>query len=259
MKKSLVVDVRSFIQKNYKPYYGDDGFLAGPTRRTKNLFKKVQNLMNKEFKKGGILDIDTEMVSTITSHKPGYIDKKKEVIVGMQTDKPLKRGIKPFGGVKLIQSACEAYGYKLSPKVIDVFNNYVRSHNDGVFNVYKNWRGFHTPEGKLLRKFGIITGLPDNYGRGRIIGDYRRIPLYGIDYLVAEKLQEQENVCKYMDEKNIRLREEIGDQIAALKDIKIMADSYGFDLSKPAQDTREAIQWLYFAYLAAVKEQDGAA
>jgi len=259
MKKSLVVDVRSFIQKNYKPYYGDDGFLAGPTRRTKNLFKKVQDLMNKEFKKGGVLDIDTGTVSTIISHKPGYIDKKKEIIVGMQTDKPLKRGIKPFGGVKLIQSACEAYGYKLSPKVIDVFNNYVRSHNDGVFNVYKNWRDFHTPEGKLLRKFGIITGLPDNYGRGRIIGDYRRIPLYGIDYLVAEKLQEQENVCKYMDEKNIRLREEIGDQIVALKDIKIMADSYGFDLSKPAQDTREAIQWLYFAYLAAVKEQDGAA
>lgn len=254
-----LIDVRSFIQKKYKPYYGDDSFLTPPTSRTKNLFKKVQALLDKEYKKGGVLDVDTETVATITSHKAGYIDKKLEIIVGLQTDKPLKRGIKPYGGVKLIESACEAYGYKLSPRVLDIFNNYVRSHNDGVFSVYKNWKNFHTPDGKLLRKSGVITGLPDNYGRGRIIGDYRRVPLYGIDFLITEKLEELEEICGYMDEKNIRLREEVEDQIQALKDIKTMAASYGFDLSKPASDTKEAIQWLYFAYLAAVKEQDGAA
>lgn len=252
-------NVRDFIQKNYTPYDGDEKFLASPTKRIKKLFTKVQILLNKEFKKGGVLDIDISTVSTITSHKPGYIDKKLEVIFGLQTDKPLKRAIKPYGGIKLIESACEAYGYKVDPKVKEIFEKYVRSHNDGVFNVYKNWKNFYTPEHKMLRKFGVITGLPDNYGRGRIIGDYRRIPLYGVDRLVAEKLKELEKVCKYMDEKNIRLREEVGDQISALNDIKKMAAGYGFDLSRPAKDTKEAIQWLYFAYLAAVKEQDGAA
>lgn len=259
MNNTVTLDVRSFIQKNYKAYGGDDSFLAGPTSRTKKLLKKVQKLTTKEFKKGGVLDVDTETVSTITSHKAGYIDKGKEVIVGLQTDKPLRRAIKLYGGVRLVETACEAYGYKLSPKVKEVFDKYVRSHNDGVFGVYKNWGEFYTPDGVMLRKVGIITGLPDNYGRGRIIGDYRRIALYGIDYLVQEKLQEEEAICKYMDEKNIRLREEIGDQIQALKDIKTMASGYGFDLGKPAHDVKEAIQWLYFGYLAAVKEQDGAA
>lgn len=253
------INVRDFISKNYKPYSGSADFLAKPTKRTLKVFEKVKKLLNKEFKKGGVLDIDTSTVATITSHKPGYIDKSRELIVGLQTDKPLRRGIKPYGGVKLIESACEAYGYKLDSKVKEVFEKYVRSHNDGVFNVYKNWKNFYTPDGKMLRKFGVITGLPDNYGRGRIIGDYRRIPLYGIDYLIKEKLSEEEKICGYMDEKNIRLREEVSDQIAALKDIKTMAASYGFDLSKPASDVREAIQWLYFGYLAAVKEQDGAA
>ncbi|MBU1992335.1 MAG: formate C-acetyltransferase [Patescibacteria group bacterium] len=253
------IDVRDFIQKNYKPYKGGSSFLEGPTKRTKKLFKKVQKLLKKEFKKGGVLDIDVDTPSTITSHKPGYINKKLEVILGLQTDAPLKRAIKPYGGIRLVDKSCEAYGYELNPFIKHVFGNYVRTHSDAVFNVYKTWKNFYTPENKMLRKTGVITGLPDNYGRGRIIGDYRRIALYGVDRLIDEKMKEEEKVCGYMDEKAIRTREEINDQLNALHDIKEMAATYGFDIGKPAQNTKEAVQWLYFGYLAAVKEQDGAA
>lgn len=251
--------MRDFIQKNYTPFKGDDSFLQGPTKRTKKLLKKVQKLLKKEFKKGGVLDVDVNIPSSITSHKPGYVDKKLEIICGLQTDKPLKRAIKPYGGVRLVDASCEAYGYKLNPMIKEMFFNYVRTHNDAVFNIYKNWRNFYTPDNVMLRKTGIITGLPDNYGRGRIIGDYRRIPLYGIDRLVSEKLKEQEACCGYMDEKSVRVREEISDQLTALHDIKKMAESYGFDVGRPAENTKEAAQWLYFGYLAAAKEQDGAA
>jgi len=253
------IDVRDFIQKNYKPYKGDNGFLQGPTPRTKKLLKKVETLIKKEIKKGGVIDIDVDTPSSITSHKPGYIDKKREIIVGLQTDKPLRRAIKPYGGIKLTETSCEAYGYKLNPEVKKIFSQYAPTHNDRVFNVYKTWKNFYTPEREMLRKSGVITGLPDNYGRGRIIGDYRRVPLYGVDRLIEAKLVEQEKICGYMNEKNIRLREEINDQIQSLKDLKAMAQSYGCDISRPAENTKEAIQWLYFAYLGAVKEQDGAA
>lgn len=253
------INVRDFIQQNYTPYTGGSTFLQAPTRRTQKLFKKVQKLLKKEFKRGGVFRIDADIPSSITSHGPGYVDKKREIIFGLQTDEPLKRAIKPYGGVKLVEKACEAYGYKLNKRVKEAFDKYVRTHNDAVFNVYKNWRDFYTPDHKMLRQTGIITGLPDNYGRGRIIGDYRRIPLYGIDRLIEEKLKEQEEMCVFMDEKSVRLREEVADQIRALSDIKVMAQSYGFDVSRPAENTKEAVQWLYFAYLAAVKEQDGAA
>jgi len=253
------IDVRDFIQQNYKSYDGDTDFLQAPTARTKKLLKKVQKLLKREFKKGGVKDIDVDTPSSITSHGPGYIEKKLEVIYGLQTDEPLKRAIKPYGGVRLVESSCEAYGHKLNPLVKEMFEKYVRTHNDAVFNVYKHWRNFYTPENVMLRKTGVITGLPDNYGRGRIIGDYRRIALYGVDRLIDEKIKEQEKICVFMDEKNIRLREEIADQLTALKDMRKMAEGYGFDIGRPAEDTKEAVQWLYFAYLAAVKEQDGAA
>jgi formate C-acetyltransferase len=253
------LDVRNFIQQNYKPYDGGDAFLKAQTPRTKKLLKKVQRLLKKEFKKGGVKDIDVDTPSTITSHEPGYIEKKLEIIHGLQTDEPLKRAIKLYGGVRLVEKSCEAYGHTLNPLVKEMFGKYVRTHNDAVFNVYKYWRNFYTPDNMMLRKTGVITGLPDNYGRGRIIGDYRRIALYGVDRLIDEKIKEQEKICVFMDEKNIRLREEIADQIMALKDMRKMAESYGFDIGRPAEDTKEAVQWLYFGYLAAVKEQDGAA
>ncbi len=253
-------DVRNFIQLNYKPYKGDHKFLQKLSRKTKKVWKKVERLQKAEFKRGGVYGIDTKTPSSLTSHKPGYIDKSAESIVGLQTDKPLVRAIKPKGGVRLVERACESYGYKLDPKVKELYSDYVRTHNDAVFDIYMKWKDFFTLEKKnLFRKKGIITGLPDNYGRGRIIGDYRRIALYGIDRLISEKLEEINECCTYMDEAAMKLREEANAQIKALQELKEMAASYGFDIGRPAEDTKEAIQWTYFGYLGAVKEQDGAA
>ena len=254
------IDPRDFIQKNYKPYKGDDSFLEGPTPKTKKVWAKTEKLLKQEFKKGGVLGIDTKTPSTITSHTPGYIDKKNESIVGVQTDKPLVRAIKPKGGVRLVERACASYGYKLDPKVSALYRHHVKTHNDAVFDVYKHWDDFYTLEKhQLFRKKGVITGLPDNYGRGRIIGDYRRIALYGVDRLLYEKEREMNRDCKFMNAEMIRLRSEGHYQIQALQELKEMAASYGFDIGRPAEDTKEAIQWLYFGYLGAVKEQDGAA
>lgn len=253
------IDVRDFIYRNYSVYEGDDSFLAKPTTKTKKVWDKIVQLTKKEVEKGGILDIDVKTASSITSHKNGYIDKENESIVGLQTEKPLKRAIKPGGGVRLVEKTLADLGYKISPEIHKVFTEFVKTHNDGVFDMYLNWENFRTPDGELLRSHGIITGLPDNYSRGRIIGDYRRIALYGVDRLIKEKKNDEKKLFKYMNEENIRSRTFLHKQIKALKDIKVMADSYGFDLSKPAVDTKEAIQWLYFGYLAAVKEQDGAA
>lgn len=246
------IDVRDFIQKNYTPYDGDDSFLASPTQKTTGLWHKVKELMERERKNGGILDIDTHTISTITSHKPGYIDKENEVIVGLQTDEPLKRAIMPFGGIRMVRSSLKAYNRPMDPEVEKVFK-YRKTHNDGVFDAY-------TEEMKKARHTGIITGLPDAYGRGRIIGDYRRVPLYGVDFLIEKKKETLNNyVFDIMNSPVIRQREELSEQIRALGELKEMAASYGFDISRPAQDTKEAVQWLYFAYLAAVKEQNGAA
>ncbi|MFY9279631.1 MAG: formate C-acetyltransferase [Caldicoprobacterales bacterium] len=246
-------DVREFIQENYKPYEGDDSFLAGPTERTKKLWEKTSQLLQEENKRNGTLDIDTETVSTITSHGPGYIDRDLEIIVGLQTDEPLKRAIMPFGGIRMVKNACEAYGYKLDPKVEKVFTEYRKTHNQGVFDAY-------TPEIRKARSAGIITGLPDAYGRGRIIGDYRRVPLYGVDRLIQEKKRQMGLLeTAWMEDEIIRQREEITEQIRALEALKIMAQSYGYDISKPARNAFEAVQWLYFAFLGAVKEQNGAA
>jgi len=254
------VDVRSFIQLNYKPYKGDHKFLEGLSSKTKKIWKKVERLQKTEFKRGGVYGIDTKTPSTITSHKPGYIDKSAESIVGLQTDRPLIRAIKPKGGIRLVERACEAYGYKLDPKVKELYSKHIKTHNDAVFSLYMGWRDFFTLEKKnLFRKKGIITGLPDNYSRGRIIGDYRRIALYGTDRLILEKLEEINEQCTFMNRKNILLREEANSQIEALQQLKEMAASYGFDIGRPAEDTKEAIQWTYFGYLGAVKEQDGAA
>jgi len=205
-----------------------------------------------ERRKGGVLDIDTTTVSTITSHGPGYICKEDELIVGLQTDAPLRRAIKPFGGIRMVEAACEAYGYKVDPRVVEIFTKYRRTHNEGVFSVY-------TPEMRAARKAGVITGLPDAYGRGRIIGEYARVPLYGVDRLIAAKEADLAQLPPEMSDENMRLREEVSDQIKALRELKEMAASYGFDLSMPASNAKEAVQWLYFAYLAAAKEQDGAA
>lgn len=246
------IDVRDFIQKNYTPYDGDDSFLASTTQKTTGLWNKVKELMERERKNGGILDIDTHTISTITSHKPGYIDKENEVIVGLQTDEPLKRAIMPFGGIRMVRSSLKAYNRPMDPEVEKVFK-YRKTHNDGVFDAY-------TEEMKKARHTGIITGLPDAYGRGRIIGDYRRVPLYGVDFLIEKKKETLNNyVFDIMNSPVIRQREELSEQIRALGELKEMAASYGFDISRPAQDTKEAVQWLYFAYLAAVKEQNGAA
>ncbi|MBD3362208.1 formate C-acetyltransferase [Candidatus Dojkabacteria bacterium] len=245
------IDVRNFIQQNYKPYNGDETFLSEATERTKEIWEKLRELMKKEVEKG-ILDLDVETPSSITSHEPGYIDEDNEIIVGLQTDEPLKRAIKPNGGIRLVEKAAEAYGYSIPKEVSEIFYKYRRTHNDGVFSAY-------TSEHRMLRSKHIITGLPDNYGRGRIIGDYRRISLYGTERLIEDKKDQLEALTDEMNQETIRLREEIFDQIKALKEMTQMAESYGFDITKPAADSKEAIQWLYFAYLAAVKEQDGAA
>ncbi|SHJ97322.1 formate C-acetyltransferase [Tepidibacter formicigenes] len=252
-KWSKEIDVRNFIQLNYTPYEGDDSFLAGATENTKKLWDKVSTLMKEEVKKGGTLDVDTKTVSSITSHKAGYIDKDLETIVGLQTDAPLKRAVMPFGGIRMVENSCKAYGYELDSSIKEAFTKYRKTHNDGVFDAY-------TPEMRAARRAGIITGLPDAYGRGRIIGDYRRIALYGIDRLIQDK-EEQKNSLNVltMDEDTIRLREEISEQIKSLTELKEMALEYGFDISKPAANAKEAVQWTYFGYLAAVKEQNGAA
>ena len=247
------IDVRDFIQLNYKPYEGDDSFLEEPTEATKHLWSELSDLLKKENESGGTLDIDTETVSTIISHKPGYIDKDHEKIVGLQTDAPLKRAIMPNGGIRMVKQACEAYGHQLDPKIEQIYTEYRKTHNQGVFDAY-------TPEIRRARRAGIITGLPDAYGRGRIIGDYRRVPLYGVDRLIQDKeRQKAEMEVAWMVDDVIRAREETTEQIRALEALKTMALSYGYDISLPATDAHEAVQWLYFAYLGAVKEQNGAA
>ena len=250
------VNTRDFIQNNYTPYNGDESFLAGPTEATEKLWSKLKELQKEERAKGGVLDMDTHIVSGITSHEPGYIDpelKDLEKVVGLQTDKPLKRAFMPFGGIRMAEEACETYGYKPDPELHKIFTEYHKTHNQGVFDAY-------TPEMRAARKNKIITGLPDTYGRGRIVGDYRRIALYGIDYLIAKKSDDLAHCGNgKMRDDVIRLREEISMQIKALKEMKEMAKSYGFDISVPAKDAKEACQWLYFGYLAAVKTQNGAA
>ena len=251
------IDVRDFIQNNYTPYDGDEKFLEGPTEATDRLWGKLQELQKEERAKGGVLDMETEVVTSLTAYGPGYIDeetKDLEKVVGLQTDKPLKRAFMPYGGIKMAEQACETYGYKVSDKIKDVFHNYeFKTHNQGVFDIY-------TPEMKVARHNKILTGLPDTYGRGRIVGDYRRVALYGIDALIEGK-QKDFAACdrQGMRRYDFQLREEIADQIRALKGMKVMAESYGYDISKPAKDAREAFQWLYFGYLAAIKTQNGAA
>lgn len=246
------IDVRDFIQQNYTPYSGDESFLCGTTDRTNYLNKKYEELRKKESEKGGVLDIDTENVSSLLSYKPGYIDREREIIYGLQTECPLKRSVNPFGGLRLAQKACEAYGYKISDKILEEFR-YKTTHNDGVYRVY-------TPQMRAARKCGVITGLPDAYGRGRLIGDYRRVALYGVDYLIEQKTKDKLMLGqREMDDENIRLSEELWKQIDFLTQLKEMALAYGDDISKPAQNSREAVQWLYYAYLGAIKEQNGAA
>jgi formate C-acetyltransferase len=253
------ISVRDFVLRNYTMYKGDASFLAEPTKKTKKVWGKTKKLINKEFENGGLLGVDTKTAATITSHEPGYIDKRNESIVGVQAAKPLVRTLKANGGIKLVERSLAELGHKIDPKIHEIYTKYVTTHNDAVFDMYFNWDDFVTPAGKLFRKEGIITGLPDNYARGRIIGDYRRIALYGIDRLVAERKAAENVKYNYMNEENLRGREYLHKQTRALEDIKKMAESYGFDVSRPARDVREAIQWLYFGYLAAVKEQDGAA
>ena len=248
------INVRDFIQKNYTPYEGDSSFLTGTTKKTKKLWDEVLELYKKEHdSNGGVLDIDTKTISTITSHEAGYIDKDLEDIVGLQTDAPLKRAIMPFGGIRIVEKSCEAYGRKVDDEVEEIFHKYRKTHNDGVFDVY-------TPDIRAARSSHLLTGLPDGYGRGRIIGDYRRVALYGVDVLIDEKKEELEvlNVDE-MTEEVIREREEISEQIKALNALKVMAAKYGFDISKPAANAKEAVQWLYFGYLGAIKDQNGAA
>ncbi|MBO5398384.1 MAG: formate C-acetyltransferase [Clostridia bacterium] len=247
------INVRDFIQKNYTPYLGDSSFLAGATEKTTALWNEVLELYKKERENGGVLDISDDIASTITSHDAGYINKDLEDIVGLQTDAPLKRAIMPNGGIRIVEKSCEAYNRKVSDKIEDIFHNYRKTHNDGVFDAY-------TPEIRAARSSHLITGLPDGYGRGRIIGDYRRVALYGVDALIEDKKEQFANArSNWMSEEIIREREEIAEQIKALNALKEMAAKYGFDISKPATNAKEAIQWLYFGYLAAVKDQNGAA
>ncbi len=246
------INTRDFVFQNIKPYDGDGAFLVGPTEKTKKVWEKAKEFLKEERQRGGVFAVDAQKVSTIISHKAGYISENDEVIVGFQTDEPLKRGIKPFGGLRTVQKACDEQGVKLNEKIIDIFTNYRKSHNDGVFSAY-------TEKMKTLRRSGILTGLPDNYARGRIISDFRRVALYGVDKLIEEKNKDREKIDTIMSESEIRLREEIFDQITALEDLKKMAEFYGFDISKPAENAKEAIQWVYFGFLASVKEQDGAA
>ena len=248
------INVRDFIQKNYTPYEGDSSFLAVCTEKTKKLWDKVLDLYKQEHNsEGGVLDIDTKTVSTISAHDAGYIDKDLETIVGLQTDKPLKRAIMPFGGIRIVEKSCEAYGRKVDPEVEEIFHKYRKTHNDGVFSAY-------TPDIRAARSSHLITGLPDGYGRGRIIGDYRRIALYGVDILIEEKKKDLANLnMNELTEEIIRQREETSEQVSALNSLKEMALKYGFDISKPATNSKEAVQWLYFGYLAAIKDQNGAA
>ena len=246
------VNVRDFIQKNYTPYDGDDSFLAGPTEATTKLWADVMDLFAQETANGGVLDMDTKRVSTITSHEAGYIDKPLEQIVGLQTDKPLKRALMVDGGVRMAMAACKAYGYEVDPEIVDFYTYRRKTHNAGVFDVY-------TEDMRKCRHSHIITGLPDAYGRGRIIGDYRRVALYGVDALITDKTNQKNGTSSIMDEKTIRHREELSEQIRALKELKQLGEIYGFDLSRPAENFKEAVQWLYMGYLAAVKEQNGAA
>ncbi|MBO5469585.1 MAG: formate C-acetyltransferase [Lachnospiraceae bacterium] len=246
------VDVRDFIQKNYTPYEGDDSFLCGPTQNTKDLWAEVMDLTKKEREAGGVLDMDTKVVSTLTSHGAGYLDKDKETIVGFQTDKPFKRGMNVYGGLRMAMKACEDNGYKVDPEVVDFFSKHRKTHNEGVFDVYDQ-------EIRRCRTNHIVTGLPDAYGRGRIIGDYRRVALYGTDFLIEDKKAQKESFGKVYTDDVIRGKEEVSEQIKALKELTEMASFYGFDISKPATNVQEAIQWTYFGYLGAVKEQNGAA
>lgn len=246
------IDVRDFIQKNYTPYEGDESFLADPTEATTKLWADVMNLFAQETANGGVIDMDTKVVSTITSHKAGYIDKSLEKIVGLQTDKPLKRALMVDGGIRMAVAACKAYGYEVDPEIVDFYTNRRKTHNAGVFDVY-------TDEMRACRHSHIITGLPDAYGRGRIIGDYRRVALYGVDALIEEKKAEKAGTHKTMDEKTIRHREELSEQIRALGELRKLGDIYGLELGRPARNFQEAVQWLYMGYLASVKEQNGAA
>ncbi|NCD05633.1 MAG: formate C-acetyltransferase [Spirochaetia bacterium] len=246
------VNVRDFIQNNYTPYEGDDSFLALPTSDTLDLWNQVMKLDSLEKAKGGVLDMDTNIISSITSHKAAYLNKEYEKIVGFQTDKPFKRSLQPNGGIRMAEKALEDNNYKIDPTIKEFYTTHRKTHNAGVFDAY-------TPEMRKCRSSHIITGLPDSYGRGRIIGDYRRVALYGVDFLINDKKNQKESTSTVMDSDNIRNREELSEQIRALEELKILASIYGFDISKPANDTKEAIQWLYFGYLAAVKEQNGAA
>ena len=246
------INVRDFIQKNYTPYDGDESFLAGPTQNTKDLWDMVLDLSKKEREAGGVLDMDTKVISTINSHAAGYLDKSKETIVGFQTDKPFKRSLQPYGGIRMAEKACSDNGYTVDPEVSEFFSVHRKTHNAGVFDAYN-------AEMRACRSSHVITGLPDAYGRGRIIGDYRRIALYGIDRLIEDKLAQKDSTGRVMTDEVIRLREEISEQIVALKLMKEMANAYGIDISKPAANVKEAIQFTYFGYLAAVKEQNGAA
>lgn len=246
------IDVRDFIQKNYTPYDGDDAFLAGPTKATQTLWDQVMELTKQEQEKGGVLDMDTKIISTITSHGPGYLNKDLETIVGFQTDKPFKRSLQPYGGIRMAMKACEDNGYHVDPEVVEFFTKHRKTHNDGVFDAY-------TPEMRACRSSHIITGLPDAYGRGRIIGDYRRVALYGVDRLIEDKENEKNTTRTTMYSDVTREREELSEQIRALKELKELGKIYGFDISRPAANVQEAIQWLYLGYLAAIKEQNGAA
>lgn len=246
------IDVRDFVVRNYTPYLGNESFLVSPTSKTRRLWNLCEALQTKERNASGVLDIDTEHVAQITAFGPGYISREDEVIVGLQTDAPLKRMINPWGGWRMVEQACSAYGYEINPAIRDVFTRFVRTHNDGVFSVY-------TDQMRRARHNGLITGLPDAYGRGRIVGDYRRVPLYGVRRLIEAKRDDLRSLDGRMSDETIRLREEISDQIRGLEELATMAESYGFDITEPASSAREAVQWLYFAYLAAVKEQNGAA
>jgi len=246
------INVRDFIQKNYTPYDGDDSFLVGPTQSTNELWDQVMDLTRQEREAGGVLDMDTKVISSIVSHGPGYLNKDKETIVGFQTDKPFKRSLQPYGGIRMAEKACSDNGYQVDPEISDFFSKHRKTHNAGVFDAY-------TPEMRACRSSHIITGLPDAYGRGRIIGDYRRVALYGVDRLIADKKEQKVTTRSTMYSEVIRDREELSEQIRALQDLKTLGDIYGYDISKPASDVKEAIQWTYFGYLAAVKEQNGAA
>ncbi|MFP4016860.1 MAG: formate C-acetyltransferase [Halanaerobiales bacterium] len=246
------IDVRDFVQENYKPYYEDASFLAEATSRTKKMWKKCSDLIWKELENGGVLDVDVDTIADINAYDAGYIDKDNELIVGLQTDQPLKRTLNTYGGIRMARHAAEAYGYEIDPDIEEIFTKYRKTHNDGVYDAY-------TPELREIRRSGVITGLPDAYGRGRIIGDYRRVALYGVDRLIEFKKADKENLSGPMNEETIRLREEVSEQIRALVKLKGLGETYGFDLSKPAENAKEAIQWTYIAYLAAIQENNGAA